>query len=180
MYSEQILAHSCMYVADYVRGVYQSTDDGVTWSLVLKLLQLADDWRCMHAVEVSSDGNTDVYWTVEVLDSNKGEYRLRVCTVDKRQTGNHVTWRDVTLLSDVTLDWVNNLAYDGHTNVFIRDFVNKAVHVWSVSGQYERQLVSQLANQPVHVAFDSQRGHVMYVGQGSGKISVFKLTYESM
>jgi hypothetical protein len=56
---------------------------------------------------------------------------------------------------------------------------NKAVHVWSVSGQYVCQLVSsqQLVSQPQRVAVDSQRGHVMYVGQRDGTVGVFELTY---
>jgi hypothetical protein len=123
-----------------------------------------------------------MFRTKEYLKSDTGERRrLRLCTVDKRQTGNKVTWHDVTLPSHVTVDLQNaRLAYDGHTNIFINDFANKAMHVLSVSGQYERQLVSQLTSEPKRVAVDSQRGHVMYVGQTEGKVSVFELTYESL
>jgi hypothetical protein len=122
-----------------------------------------------------------VYWTREYLNSGTTKKRLRVCTVDKRQAGNNVTWCDVTLPSRVTVDLQSvRLAYDGHTNIFINDVANKAVHVWSVSGQYERQLVSQLTNQPQRMAINNQNGHVMYVGQGSGTVSVFELTYESL
>jgi hypothetical protein len=62
--------------------------------------------------------------------------------------------------------------------MFVTDFHNKAVHVWTVSGQYVCQLVSsqQLVSNPQRVAVDSQRGHVMYVGQGNGTVGVFELT----
>ncbi len=168
-----VSADNVIYVAVTRSGVYQSTDDGVTWSLVFKL---ADDWGCAHAIKVSTDSNTDVFWTAEYSGSDKR--RLRMYTVDKRQANANATWSDV---SHVTVDLPTNLAYDGHTNIFIRNFANKAVHVWSVSGQYERQLVSQLTNGPQRVAVDScQHGHVMYVGRGQGTVSVFELTYESL
>jgi hypothetical protein len=73
--------------------------------------------------------------------------------------------------------YCSSLAYDGHS-VFVTDCRNKAVHVWSVSGQYDRQLVSpqQLVSGPWRVAVDNQR-HVMYVGQWGDTVGVFKLTY---
>jgi hypothetical protein len=77
-----------------------------------------------------------------------------VYTVDKQRVGDNVTWRDVTLPSHVTVDLQYcKLAYDGHTNMFVTDFNNKAVHVWSVSGQYVCQLLSsqQLMNMPQRV-----------------------------
>ena len=51
--------------------------------------------------------------------------------------------------------------------------------MWSVSGQYDRQLVSpqQLISKPYRVAVDTQR-HVMYVGLEKGTVGVFELTYE--
>jgi hypothetical protein len=51
-----------IYLADYRTGVYQSTDDGVTWSHVFKV---ADGWQCVHVIKVSSDSNTQVFWTAE-------------------------------------------------------------------------------------------------------------------
>jgi hypothetical protein len=56
---------------------------------------------------------------------------------------------------------------------------NKAVHVWTVSGQYVCQLVSSqqlVGKSSQSVAVDSLRGHVMYVGQGKGTVGVFELT----
>jgi hypothetical protein len=53
-----------IYLADYRTGVYQSTDDGVTWSHVFKV---ADGWQCVQVIRVSSDSNTQVFWTSERL-----------------------------------------------------------------------------------------------------------------
>jgi WD40 repeat protein len=124
---------------------------------------------------VSTDSNTDVLWT---LVSSAGDTRLRVYTVDKRRAvGDNVTWRDVTVPGHVTVNLRgSNLANDSHTSIFATDQNNNAVHVWSVSGQYDRQLVSpqQLVSQIWRVAVDTQR-HVMYVGFDEGRVSVFEL-----
>lgn len=101
-------------------------------------------------------------------------------SVDKRQVGDNVTCCDVTLPSYVTVNLKNcRLAYDGYTNVFVTDVYNKAVHMWTVSGQYVCQPVSsqQLVKEPQRVAVDSQLGHVLYVGQSDGTIGVFDLIY---
>ena len=163
-------------ISDNYKIVYQSTDDGLTWS---RMFNVTDGWECWQVIKVSTDSNTDVLWTV--VESAK-DCRLRVYTVDKRRAvGDNVTWRDVTLPSHVTVSLSESkLAYDGHTSIFVTDSVsNRAVHVWSVSGQYDRQLVSpqQLISKPCRVAVDTQR-HVMYVGLEKGTVGVFELTYE--
>ena len=167
-------------LADRKSGVYQSRDDGVTWSHVFKS---PDGWQCWQVIRVSRDRHTDDWWTLEYKDMDT---RLRVYTTgDRGQTGGHVTWRDVTVPSQAHITGNSRLAYDGHTNIFLNDSYNRAIHVLStVSGQYDRQLVSPSHftsyNRPECVAVDSQRdGHVtMYVGQWYGLVSVFRLSYE--
>jgi hypothetical protein len=77
--------------------------------------------------------------------------------------GDYLTWRDVTLPKKAPVDLSRcKLAYDGHTSILVTD--NKqGVHVWSVSGQYDRRLVShwRLTSSVHLVAVDTQR-HVMY------------------
>jgi hypothetical protein len=164
-----------IYFTSAGTSVYQSTDDGLTWS---RMFTVADGWQCCQVIKVSTDSNTDVLWTVV---NSVEDWRLQVCTVDKRRAGgNNVTWRDVTLPSHVTVDLkCSRLAYDGNASILVMDNKNRAVHVWSVSGQYDRQLVSpqQLISHPRRVAVDTQR-HVMYVGHENGTAGVFELTYE--
>jgi hypothetical protein len=168
-----------IYLADYRAGVYQSTDDGESWSDMCKV---ADGWHCVQVIRVSSDSNTQIFWASEALQhADNTKWRLRVYTVDKRQVGDSLTWRDVTLPSHVSVNLRNcKLAYDydGYTNMFVTDFNSKAVPLWTVSGQYVCQLVSphQLVNIPQLLAADSQHGHVMYVGQDGGTVGVFELT----
>jgi hypothetical protein len=164
-----------IYLISEWTSVYQSTDDGLTWS---HMFNVTDDWQCYNVNKVSTDSNTDVLWT---LVWSADDWRLRVYTVDKRRAvSDNVTWRDVTIPSHMTVGlYYSRLAYDGHTSIFVTDCITRAVHVWSVSGQYDRQLVSsqQLISKLWCVAVDTQR-HLMYVGFDKGTVGVFEMTYE--
>jgi hypothetical protein len=170
-----------IYLANFERGVYQSTDDGVTWSHVL---EVAADWKCVQVIKVSSEINMNTFWTVETFYEDDNNWRLRMYTVDKRQDSNNVIWRDITLPSHVDIDLrYAKLAYDGHTNIFVTDTGNKVVHVWSVSGQYVCNLLSsqQFAKndtKPIRVAVDTRGNHTIYVGQTKGIVGMFELEYK--
>jgi WD40 repeat protein len=174
-----VFTDDVIYLADYRTGVYQSTDDGVTWSHVFKV---ADGWDCIQVTKVSCDSIKQVFWTIEKLKADNENWRLQVYTVNKQRASNNVTGHDVTLPLFVTVNLqYSKLAYDGLTNVFVTDVYSKAVHVWSVSDrQYLWQLVSsdQLVGSPWSIAVDSLRGNVMYVGQDEGTVGVFELMNE--
>jgi hypothetical protein len=42
-------------------SVYQSTDDGLTWS---HMFNVSDGWEFYQVIKVSTDSNTEVLWTV--------------------------------------------------------------------------------------------------------------------
>ena len=164
-----------IYLADYKTGVYQSTDDGVSWSLVFKS---TDGWHCEQVIKVTTDLSDD-FWTLEKSNNNK--YHLRVYSVDRRRSDGYVTWRGINVrttdgkhinLSD------SRLSYDGNMNIFLSDYHNKAVHVLLVNGQYHCQLLSShhIKNEPFRLAVDKER-QLLYVGQKFGVVGVFKLTY---
>ena len=164
-----------IYLADYKTGVYQSTDDGVSWSLVFKL---PDGCYCRQVIKVTTE-HSDDFWTLE--KSNK-DYHLRVYSMDRRRSDGNVTWRDINVptTDDKHIDLSDsNLSYDGYMNIFLSDFKNKAVHVFSVNGQYHCQLLSShhFKNKPYRLAVDQQR-QLLYVGQLESEIGVFKLTSE--
>jgi hypothetical protein len=164
-----------IYLIDNQKDLYQTTDEGLTWSHVFNV---SVGWRCDQVIKVSTDSNADVLWTLIWLDRTSF---LRVYTVDNRQAdGDHViSQRDVALPTHVRMDLSDKLVYDGHTSIFATDSANVAVHVWSVSGQYDRTLLSreQLVSYSDCIAVDVQR-LVMYVGHDQGRVDVFELTYE--
>ena len=164
-----------IYLADYKTGVYQSTDGGVSWSLVFKS---TDGWHCYQVIKVTTD-HSDDFWTLEQSD-NKSRH-LRVFSVDRRRSDGNVTWRDINIPTTngkhINLSY-SSLSYDGNINIFLSDLHNKAVHVLSVNGQYHCQLLSSLhfKDKPRRLAVDKKR-QLLYVGQAKGVVAVFELTY---
>ena len=165
-----------IYLADSKTGVYQSTDDGVSWSLVFKS---TDGWHCRHVIKVTTD-HSDDFWTRESSDNNN--YHLRVYSVDRRRSDGNVTWRDINVPTTdgkhIDLSVYSRLSYDGNMNIFLTDYDNKAVHVLSVNGQYHCQLLSShhFKNTPWRLAVDKER-QLLYLGQWESVVGVFKLTY---
>ena len=164
-----------IYLADYETGVFQSTNDGVSWSLVFKS---TDGWHCWQVIKVTND-HSDDFWTLEHSDNNN--WHLRVYSVDRRRSDGNVTWRDINVTTTDGKHIVlsnSRLSYDGNMNIFLNDYNNTAVHVLSVNGQYHCQLLSSnhFMSKPLRLAVDKER-QLLYVGQHKGVVGVFKLTY---
>ena len=176
MISPQCLSVSnddIIYLADWETGVYQSTDDGVSWSLVFKS---TDGWYCWQVIKVTTD-HSDDFWTLEQSDNYS--YHLGVYSVDRRRSDVNVTWRDINVSTTdgkhINLS-CSSLSYDGNMNIFLSDCDDKAVHVLSVNGQYHCQLLSShhIKNNPFRLAVDKER-QLLYVGQDEDVVGVLKL-----
>ena len=159
---------------DMSLGVYQSTDDGVSWSLVFNITY--DWWFDRELIKVATD-HVDEFWTLDW----PGNYFLRVYCKDKRRSDGNVTWRIITSPTiNVEHDdlWKATLSYDGNMNIFLSDRENKAVHVLSTNRQYHCQLLSshQIKNFPLKLVVDKER-QLLYIGESEGVVEVFKLTY---
>ncbi len=84
--------------------------------------------------------------------------------------GTH-KWRDVTLPIDKTIDVRRTrLAYDGYGNIFLTDSRNNAVHILSVGGRYERELLSSidLSWLSPHALVVDKEQEIVYLGQEEG------------
>ena len=162
-----------IYLADWETGVYQSTDDGVSWSLVFNL---TNEWHCWQAIKVTTDHSDDI-WT---LEEGGDKYYLRLYSVVRTRGGNTVTRINVPTTDDKRIELLHSssLTYDGNMNIFLSDCNNKAIHVMSASGKYHCKLSSShhVKNYPYRLAVDRAR-QVLYVGQNEGVVEVFKLAY---
>ena len=163
-----------IYLADQEAGVYQSTDDGISWCLILNATH---NWHCWQAIKVTTDSeHKHDFWTLDV--DNK---RLRLYSVGKSYRSGNVTWKDINLLSTdgKAIQLVDaNLSYDGNSNIFLVDPNNFAVHVATVNGQYHHQLLSSqyIKNLLVKATVDFETS-LFFVSELGGKVSVFKLLY---
>ena len=172
-----------IYVAGCLTEVYQSIDEGVSWSLVFQLNAIQRIF-CFRIIKVTS-GNTDDFWKIDSTFHSNDEYFLQVYSIHKNHTASNVT---VSNINVVTKDGTKvnlfggNLSYDGAENIFLSDPNNKtaAVHVISKSGQYRCQLLSSdhIKNRPYALAVDTTL-RILYVGQTNSTISAYKLKYST-
>ena len=80
-----------IYLTDSETGVYQSTDDGVSWSLVFKPIE---GWHCLQVIKVTTDRSDD-FWTLE--QSGINNWHLCEYSVDRKGSDSNVTWRDINV-----------------------------------------------------------------------------------
>ena len=163
-----------MYITDWKTVVYESTDYGISWNLIINA---NDAWHCKQAIKVITDHSHD-FWILECNDTLK--WHLPVRSIDSRRSDGSVAWRDVNVTTtdgkDIDLTPCG-LSYDGNMKSFLSNYNNKAVHVLSAIGQNHRQLLlpNHIKNEPCILAVDKRR-QLLYVGQEKGVIEVFKLS----
>ena len=172
------IADDIIYLADSITGVYQSIDGGLSWSLVFNS---TSGWHCWHVIKVAIDNRED-FWTVEENPPEDVRH-LRVYSVNRNLVNGKdiVTWRDIdTITTDglrIQLYAHNSLSYDNNMNIFLSDWENKTVHVFSTNGQYRCQLLpsNNIRNNPYGLTID-RKHQILYVGQLNSIVGVFKLT----
>ena len=169
-----------VYLAEWVIGVYQSEDGGVSWSLVFN----SDvGWHCVQVFKVTNSRWDDL-WTLEI-ESNFQTYHLRTYNMHHgRLNGANgiVTGRVSTATNDKNIYLpFSTLSYDGKTNIFLTDYYNCAVHVLSTNSRYYSELLYLDGYGDEHcnvlrLSFDKDR-QLLYVGQIQSALKVFKLSY---
>jgi hypothetical protein len=122
-----------IYVTSKTNGIYYSTDNGTSWNSLVSKRDY--NWQFTQALKVAPSSVLSNY-TVWVIENNFPNWRLSIYTPDK------CTWKDVVIPNaNVKLNF-GKMTFDGHTKIYMTDWSNNAVHVWSVDGKYVRQLIS--------------------------------------
>jgi hypothetical protein len=160
-----VSADDVIYVTNY-GGLSYSSDNGTTWN---RLVSLRDnEWRFFQALKVTPNGLVSSYtaWIVEYNDYD--DWRLSIYI-----PGNG-TWKDVILPNSKVKVYQSRMVFDGRKNIYMTDWYNRAVHVWSVNGRYVRQLLSSqnLTSMPRNVALNEQRT-LLYVSVNTTTPRVF-------
>ena len=165
-----------IYLADYETGVYQSTDDGVSWSHIFKP---SHEWHCWHVIKANLDQN-DGFWALEMNGNN---YQFSMYAMDKNEHNSCLTRTDIILpIADnsaepVKIDFSTRLLNDGFFNVFFNDTKNDAIYLWSVEDDSHRQLLSShQIYKPCSMAID-ETSCLLFIGQANNEVKVFTLKY---
>ena len=164
-----------IYITDWKKDVYQSADEGVNWNLIVKS---TEGWSCVQVIKVTTDNFND-FWTLEWKNP---DYRLCVYSEVRKNSDGNAIWRYINIpaINDKRINLLESkLSYDGKMNIFLSDKKNKAVHTFSLNGQYHCQLLlpHHIKNSPLSLAVDKKH-QVLYLGQADSVVQLFKLTYE--
>ena len=170
-----------IYLAARANGIYQSTNDGISWTLSF---QLTDGFQFWYVAIVATEYGDD-FWSLGIddkrLDGASNNLGLRIFSV--KATGGNVTWRDLTFKEAIgrPIDFgISRLLYDDIGNIFASEFAPRNIHVLSANGLYRTNLLSfyGFAKPPTSMALDCVQ-QKLYVGQEEGVVSLFNLTYEN-
>ena len=165
-----------LYIVDMNTVVYQSKDEGVSWNLVF---QINDDWIYWQRIKVTTNFSDD-FWTLR-YNNNENYYYQRLYSVPKNIPHNFMTWTDISftitnseLISFPRKDYRSS-CYDNNMNIFLSYYDKKAVHMFSINGQYYCQLLSSynITYKPRTLAVDNER-QLLYVGQDMNVVEVFQ------
>ena len=171
-----------IYLADQDAGIFQSNDDGATWTSVFKP---SDDWKCTQVIKVGTNSTNhgyDSFWTRGTRGDNS---RLRIYIKRMNYYDDTVTWQDFfipEIYVDDKLDPINltgsDLLYDGDTHTsFLSDWDNRAVHVLSAHGivtQLQELMFTPFTGPPFRIAMD-KINRLLYVGLNNGGVRVYRV-----
>ena len=168
------VSNDVIFLSDHYEGVYQSTDEGISWSLVFKS---PNELHFCHVIKVNTANNPD-FWILQV---ELMHVYIRVYSLDERHPSGNVTWRDIKVpQTDCKFTDLSRclLSYDDSMNLFLLESTSKAVRVLSVNDRCHSQLISphHINYLPKRLAIDKNSQELL-VGQENSIVQVFKLTY---
>ena len=164
-----------IYLASGKNGVFQSTDGGFSW---LHVFKSREGWRFIQSIRVcSGDKQPDNYWVVETLNET---WRVNIyCGKDLAgkciNVENRVAFGRKIMFENVRLEYVseNYSVYGNKRVVYVPDYFNHDVYVYSAIGHYQHALFSYVIKYPTRLIFDSQRKR-LYVGQNNGDVAYYE------
>lgn len=178
-------ADGTLLLADGQLGIHESTDEGNTWTLILKPHTSANDdsWHVWTAIRVSvvQADSKDKYTSIWTLEMNSEEMK-RLCIYVHGSDGSW-TREEVSMFNTndtfIDLSLRSRLVFDGESHVLLNDWKNNAIHVFSSTGVHLYELLSssEIAS-PWAMAIDTTH-QLLYVGVLWGKVLVFKLSKNS-
>ena len=174
------ITNSVVYLADFQKGFYKSTNGGKNWMFMFKP---QNGWNAIQIIKVTEE-NFNNFWAIEMRIANPTAYRLRIYNVDKgfANEGN-VTWRDLNvsqIISERIFLRDCKLFFDGYSNVFLYDNHNQAVYMFSADGRNVRQILSSnnISN-PYALAVErrDEKEFWLFVGMKFGVLGVFNFFF---
>ena len=174
-----------IYLAAGESGIYQSLDDGISWSFVFKP---AEHWYCRQVIKLIIDGSEN-FWTIEQTNYKHGlpiQLRLSVYKSNRTRSDKIAKLRDVNSGEIVYTPLICllynvgelKLSYDSNMNIFVSNGLSE-VHVFLANGQYLCDVVNRnLIETTIYALAVDNNNRLLYIGQYDGFVGVFKLSYD--
>ena len=151
-------------------GVFQSADCGANWRLLFIIPDYIKGWKCWQVIKVTSQNDAISYWTRE---KNESTWRLRIYC----QPGEE--GKDVDVSDYVDLKYAN-MTFDGNSAVLMCDYKKNVLHIFSTSGEYQRQLHAGDGHDCLRFPwrlFVDRKKQLLYIGMGAAEVKIYSLTY---
>ena len=155
-----------IYLASGRKGIFKLSDYGMTW---LHMFKSHRCWRSIQAVRTNVDGN-EQFWVVEMLNN---KWRI---SIYKNASVHPYIRKNVGAYNGIDFSYAK-LAYDGHTYMYVSDFINHSVHVFhATTGQYLTSLKwsNDDVCHPLRLTIDLKR-KILYIGLSSGIVKSLKI-----
>ena len=164
-----VSADGIVFVTDAGIGVFQSRDNGCTWSCVFNVT--TSSWNCWQTIKIRNDQG-EAHWLLEVQDE---VYRIR----ERTKCGDQIIIRSLAMKipngTDVSKT-CTRMVYNDDRSILLLDTKNSSVHSFSVNNcQHEKQLLgSNDITRPTMQAIDN-KNKLLYIGQEDGTLKILKL-----
>ena len=170
-FSLSVSADKIIYLTDWETGVYQSTDDGISWDLVF--LNSIDGWHFWRVIKATVD-HIDSFWTLNC----QSIIYCHLQVYKKRPDGLWVSANFTNLKGmHLILTTHDYLSYDGRISFLVSNWNKNAIDILSVNDNCHLWS-SYFMYFPQRLVVDMER-NLAYVGSKRA-LYVFKLKYEKV
>ncbi len=167
--SLSVFASKIIYLVVWAKGVYESTDDGISWNLVL--LNSIDGWSFSQVIKVTV-GSADSFWTLNC----QSIYYCLLQVYKKRPDGLWVSANFTNMIGmPLTLTASDRLSYDGRISFMLSNWDTDLIEIFPVNNHCHL-LSSYYIDLPQNIVVDMVR-NLAYVASKQ-VLHVFKLKYE--
>ena len=159
-----------IYVRDTNGHIYQSKNNGFSWTLVFILPR--ETLKRSQLIQMSTTFDSELW----LLETTSGEQRavFRIFSMGKNYNSNNMTERYVNITAiPASINAFSSLIVDNVANIFLSSMPENKVLVLTLKGEC-RALISDHLKYPTKLALDN---YFLYVGQATGVVSVFELVY---
>ena len=176
-----VSSRGIIYLVDKVKGLHQSSDDGISWKFLFKSVDRL--FTITYVVQVTTHHGDD-FWAIERSNEDDNNVRLgkyslaRGRAIATAPTRTNIHFDETINDSLMKISSNSRLSYDGRGNIFLSDDANDVIHIFSVKGQYYNKLTTVIyANLKQRPLVVDHKNKLLYAGVMSN-VGVFKLIYD--